>query len=148
MSQSLSGTDWYMESFGLTVSFSLYGDLLGTSAWARREQAKCVKNGICKPTDPVKDSEPVVAKKVKVEEPKKAAPEADMNSLNNEVNAPTEEELNFENDEAESQEDPDDDFDNRRALTEYEEDVADSHVNGDHEDDGDFEEVDDTVNDF
>lgn len=47
MAQSLSGTDWYMESFGLTVSFSLYGDLLGTSEWAWREQAKCVGNGIC-----------------------------------------------------------------------------------------------------
>lgn len=146
MSQSLSGTDWYMESFGLTVSFSLYGDLLGTSAWARREQAKCVKNGICKPTDPVEDSELAVAKKVKVEEPKKA-PEEDMNSLNNEVNAPTEEELNFENDADESQEDPDDDFEDRRALK----DVADKHVNGNHdeyENEGDFEEVDDTVNDF
>lgn len=29
MIQALSGTDWYMESFGLTVSFSLYGDLIG-----------------------------------------------------------------------------------------------------------------------
>jgi hypothetical protein len=29
MEQQLSGTDWYMESFGLTVSFSLFGDLLG-----------------------------------------------------------------------------------------------------------------------
>lgn len=29
MEQRLSGTDWYMESFGLTVSFSLFGDLLG-----------------------------------------------------------------------------------------------------------------------
>lgn len=34
MSQEISGTDWYMESFGLTVSFSLYGDLLGISEWA------------------------------------------------------------------------------------------------------------------
>lgn len=29
MEQKLTGTDWYMESFGLTVSFSLFGDLLG-----------------------------------------------------------------------------------------------------------------------
>ena len=29
MEQKLDGTDWYMESFGLTVSFSLFGDLLG-----------------------------------------------------------------------------------------------------------------------
>jgi len=29
MQQSTDGTDWYMESFGLTVSFSLFGDLLG-----------------------------------------------------------------------------------------------------------------------
>jgi hypothetical protein len=32
MEQKLSGTDWYMESFGLTVSFSLFGDLLGIAA--------------------------------------------------------------------------------------------------------------------
>jgi len=32
MKQELSGTDWYMESFGLTVSFSLFGDLLGIAA--------------------------------------------------------------------------------------------------------------------
>jgi hypothetical protein len=36
-----------MESFGLTVSFSLYGDLLGISEWAMREQRKCLKTGIC-----------------------------------------------------------------------------------------------------
>lgn len=47
MMQKLSGTDWYMESFGLTVSFSLYGDLLGISEWARKDQAKCVKTGLC-----------------------------------------------------------------------------------------------------
>lgn len=47
MAQELSGTDWYMEAFGLTVSFSLYGDLLGISAWAWKEQAKCIKSGIC-----------------------------------------------------------------------------------------------------
>jgi len=51
MVQAMSGTDWYMESFGLTVSFSLYGDLLGVSEWARREQAKCIKNGICQSTE-------------------------------------------------------------------------------------------------
>jgi len=36
MAQELSGTDWYMEAFGLTASFSLYGDLLGISKWASR----------------------------------------------------------------------------------------------------------------
>jgi len=29
-----------MEAFGLTVSFSLYGDLLGISQWARDELEK------------------------------------------------------------------------------------------------------------
>lgn len=37
IAQQLVGTDWYMESFSLTVSFSLYGDLLGISEWARRD---------------------------------------------------------------------------------------------------------------
>merc|ERR1712051_1121934 len=47
MSQTLTGTDWYMESFGLTVSFSLYGDLLGISEWATKDQEACIKNGLC-----------------------------------------------------------------------------------------------------
>jgi hypothetical protein len=36
----LTATDWYNEAFGLTVSFSLYGDLLGISQWARDELEK------------------------------------------------------------------------------------------------------------
>ena len=64
MQQQLSGTDWYMESFSLTVSFSLYGDLLGISEWAWREQAKCVKSGICQTS---------VQKKTKQEEAEIAA---------------------------------------------------------------------------
>jgi len=48
MAQSISGTDWYMEAFGLTVSFSLYGDLLGISDWAMQAQEHCLKNGVCK----------------------------------------------------------------------------------------------------
>lgn len=40
MSQRLTATDWYNEAFGLTVSFSLYGDLLGISQWARDELEK------------------------------------------------------------------------------------------------------------
>lgn len=47
MAQMLTGTDWYMESFGLTVSFSLYGDLLGISEWAKKDQEACIKNGLC-----------------------------------------------------------------------------------------------------
>jgi len=103
MVQSLSGTDWYMESFGLTVSFSLYGDLLGTSSWARREQAKCIKSGICKTTEEP-EAEPVVVEK-KVEEPKPAPEEI----MNNEAAAPSSEELNFEKEE-EDEVDPDDEF--------------------------------------
>lgn len=37
--QSLSGTDWYMESFGLTVSFSLYGDLIGIAKSTDKDAA-------------------------------------------------------------------------------------------------------------
>jgi len=40
MQQKLTATDWYMEAFGLTVSYSLYGDLLGISQWARDELDK------------------------------------------------------------------------------------------------------------
>jgi hypothetical protein len=29
-----------MENFGLTVSFSLFGDLMGISKWAKEEEAK------------------------------------------------------------------------------------------------------------
>jgi len=47
MLQELSGTDWYMETFGLSCSFALYGDLLGTSDWAWREQDLCLKQGLC-----------------------------------------------------------------------------------------------------
>lgn len=47
MIQSLTGTDWYMESFGLTVSFSLYGDLLGISKWAMDNLKDCKKDGTC-----------------------------------------------------------------------------------------------------
>jgi len=43
----MSATDWYMEAFGLMVSFSLYGDLLGISKWASEEEANCLKSGIC-----------------------------------------------------------------------------------------------------
>ena len=57
MPQQLSGNDWYMESFGLTVSFSLYGDLLGISEWAMREQRKCLKTGICQTSVQKKDEE-------------------------------------------------------------------------------------------
>ena len=47
MPQQLSGTDWYMESLGLTVSFSLYADLLKTSAWATQAQQNCLTDGVC-----------------------------------------------------------------------------------------------------
>jgi len=43
----MSATDWYMEAFGLMVSFSLYGDLLGISKWATEEESNCLKSGIC-----------------------------------------------------------------------------------------------------
>jgi len=36
-----------MEEFGLIVSFSLYGDLLGISEWAWATQKDCVKSGVC-----------------------------------------------------------------------------------------------------
>lgn len=35
MEQKMTSNDWYMESLGLTVSFSLFGDLMGISKWAR-----------------------------------------------------------------------------------------------------------------
>jgi len=47
MAQELSRNDWNMETFGLTVSFSLYGDLSGISDWALNEQAKCIYMGNC-----------------------------------------------------------------------------------------------------
>jgi hypothetical protein len=35
MDQRMTSTDWYMENFGLTVSYSLFGDLMGISKWAK-----------------------------------------------------------------------------------------------------------------
>merc|ERR1712166_125273 len=43
-----------METFGLSVSFSLYGDILGTSDWAWREQELCQKRGLCGMTVDIK----------------------------------------------------------------------------------------------
>lgn len=77
MAQSLSGTDWYMEAFGLTVSFSLYGDLLGISEWAWREQAKCVVMGGCKTS---------VQKKTPEEEAEIAAAKAAEAQVNEDLN--------------------------------------------------------------
>jgi len=108
MAQALSGTDWYMESFGLTVSYSLYGDLLGTSTWARREQEKCIKSGFCKPTEEVVEAKPVEkVEEAKSTEPESPAPEEDMND---EAAAPTEDELNFNDEEAAEEGDPDEEF--------------------------------------
>jgi len=36
----MTSNDWYMESLGMTVSFSLFGDLMGISKWAEEEAAK------------------------------------------------------------------------------------------------------------
>lgn len=77
MSQQLTGTDWYMESFSLTVSFSLYGDLLGISEWAWREQAKCVKSGICNTS---------VQKKTPAEEAEIAAAKEAEKKVNDDLN--------------------------------------------------------------
>lgn len=107
MAQALSGTDWYMESFGLTVSYSLYGDLLGTSTWARREQEKCIKSGFCKPTEEVVEAKAFPVKEAKSTEPESPAPEEEMND---EAAAPTEDELNFNDEEAAEEGDPDEEF--------------------------------------
>ena len=40
MDQRLDSNDWYMENFGMTVSFSLFGDLMGISKWAKEEEAQ------------------------------------------------------------------------------------------------------------
>jgi hypothetical protein len=107
MAQALSGTDWYMESFGLTVSYSLYGDLLGISKWAKREQEKCIKSGFCKTSEEKVEAKASVAV-VAEPEPVVAAPEEDMNK---EAEIPSEEELNFNDAEEEAAEvDADDEF--------------------------------------
>jgi len=41
--QQLSSNDYYMEALSLSVSFSLYGDLLGISKWAKETIKKDLK---------------------------------------------------------------------------------------------------------